>query len=162
MRQARNSVLVLLLLLMLPALQAQQESSSQEAQSSSEQVLGKLQVAAIQHEAIALLIEEQKFQSIVPELKKIFDLALPPDYEIYEVQEVQSIAQKLRTRDQLSLAHAVVDLGLKNLEGDKSKLSLYLLKSQLYRDSGQIREATEATEMARKLYQSSLRGSKAE
>ncbi|MBI3939499.1 MAG: hypothetical protein HY315_01570 [Acidobacteria bacterium] len=155
----------LALVVLLPLSTASVAQSQREARSpagTSEQVLGKLQAAAIQHEAIALSIEEQNFSEIIPELKTIFDLALPQEYEIYQVQEVQSIVQKLREKRQFSMASAVVDLGLRYLQEDKSRASLYLLKSQLYRDNGQIREAAEATEMARKYYQNSIRGSRAQ
>ncbi|MBI4454443.1 MAG: hypothetical protein HY644_00945 [Acidobacteria bacterium] len=163
MRLSRNVILFLWLSLAPWSLwaQSQQETRSQEIQAaSSDEVLAKLQAAAIQHETIALLIEQQQFQSVIPELKKILDLTLPQEYELYEVQEIQSVVQELREKQQNSLGHAVVDLGLKYLQEDKSKSSLYLLKSQLYRDTRQIREALEVTELARKFYQSSLRPSR--
>ena len=160
MRSVIRTILTLFLLFapLSSVGRAQQEARSQALQQVSDEVLNKLQAAAIQHEAIAVLLEEQKFPAVIPGLKEIFDLELPQEYEIYQVREVQSVVQKLREKRQLSVAHSAVDLGLKYLEEDKSKASLYLLKSQLYRDSGQIREAAEATELARKFYQSGLRG----
>lgn len=128
-----------------------------QEETESLQVLDKLQAAAIQHEVVALSIEESKFQSVVPELKVIFDLDLPQEYEIYQVQEVQSVVQKLRDKRQFSVAHGAVDLALKYLQEDKSRAALYLLKSQLYRENGYFREAAEATELAKKFYQNSLR-----
>ena len=154
----RFCLALLLVLLMVPSAgRAEQET---HAQIVPDEVLEKLQAAAIQHESIALLLEEQKFQAVIPELKSIFDLGLPQSYEVYQVQEVQVVAQRLREKRQFSIAHSVVELGLKYLQGDRSRASLYLLKSQLYRDNAQIREATEATELAKKLYQNSLKGAR--
>ena len=138
---------------------------AQEARNTSgvpEQVLERLQAAAIQHESIALLLSEQKYQSVLPALKEIFDLELPPEYEVYQIQEVQVIVQKLREKRQYSTAHAALDLGLKYLQSDRAKASLYVMRSQLYRENGQLREATEATELAKKFYQSGARGNKAQ
>lgn len=160
-----NSALRVISVLAAMALSLAAVCQAQEARSpggAPEQVLEKLQAAAIQHEEIALLLSDQKFQAVIPALKDIFELGLPLDYEVYQVQEVQVVVQKLREKRQFSIAHGAVDLGLKYLQGDKSKSSLYVMKSQLYRDNGQIREATESTEMARRFYQSGVRSNRAQ
>ena len=162
MRLALSTLLTLLLLAHPLSVAGPQQEARGLDLAAPDQVFDKLQAAAIQHEAIALLIEQEKLQGVLPELKKIFDLALPHEYEIYQVQEVQSIVQKLRDRKEVALAHPVVDLALGYLQEDRSKSALYLLKAQLYRDNGQLREAAEATELARKLYRGGARGTRSQ
>jgi hypothetical protein len=136
--------------LMVQAQQQQDKDKNDDNGTARIVVMSRLRAAAVQHEVIALAIKENKFQNVLPELKKIFDLELPTDYEIYEVREVYGVIQKLSEKRQFPVAQGAVDLALKYLKQDDSKLALYLMKAGLHRDAGQLREAGEAYEQARK------------
>ncbi len=152
MRLVRNFLLFYLLLPVPVSLmaQAQQETRATETSQPSDEVLAKLQRAAVLHETIQLSIKEGKYSEVIPKLKEIFDLDLPRDYEIYQVKTVYKAVLKLEENHQFVLGHKVVDLALENLQTDDSKFNLYLIKSILFRDNGQTREASEALDMSKK------------
>lgn len=152
MRLVRNFLLFYLLLPVPVSLmaQAQQETRATETSQPSDEVLAKLQKAAVLHETIQLSIKEGKYSEVIPKLKEIFDLDLPRDYEIYQVKTVYKAVLKLEENHQFVLGHKVVDLALENLQTDDSKFNLYLIKSILFRDNGQTREASEALDMSKK------------
>ncbi|HEY3129914.1 MAG TPA: hypothetical protein VGL91_10680 [Acidobacteriota bacterium] len=152
MRLMRNFILFLLLLPAPVSLmaQAQQETRAAETSQTSDEVLAKLQTAAVLHETIQLAVKEGKYSEIIPNLKKIFDLGLPRDYEKYQVKAVYQAVLKLDENRQFILGHKVVDLALENLQTDDSKFNLYLMKAQLFRNNGQIRESFEALETSKK------------
>ena len=160
MRLALTAFGILLLLAQPAVMAAPQQALPSEETTPQAEVFDKLQAAALQHETIVQLIDQQQYAAILPELKKIFELDLPAEYEIYQVQEIQSVVQKLRARKELAVGHAAVDLGLSSVRADRFKSTLYLLKAQLYRDNGQAREAAEAADLARKLYRDSARSTR--
>jgi len=152
MRLMRNFILVFLLLPAPVSLmaQAQQETRAAETSQASDEVLAKLRTAAVLHETVQLALKEGKYSEIIPNLKKIFDLGLPRDYEKYQIKAVFSVIDKLDDSHQFVLGHKVADLALENLQADDSKFFLYLMKAKLFRDNDQTREASEAIEMSKK------------
>jgi hypothetical protein len=140
----------LLLVVLAVSVQAQQADRNADNSQASEQTIAKLQAAAVRYETIELLIQQNKFGSIIPELKKIFDLNLPKEFEKYQLQAVVNLATELGKKNQFVVGHNVIDLALENAETDESKFNLYTMKTVLFRNAGQTREAFETLELANK------------
>lgn len=111
----------------------------------------KLAFAESQHNIIITLIDEGKYGEVMPELRKIVDLKFPEKYEERLTREFCMVSDKLRHKDQDSLAHEVLDEGLRSVTVKGNKARLYKEKGYLYKKQGDKAKAIEMFREASKL-----------
>jgi tetratricopeptide (TPR) repeat protein len=103
----------------------------------------KLQFASAQHEIIAILLQEEKYDSILPELEKIFALNLRGDNEKLVVQEVWLISDQLLASGKFDLAHRIIDSALSKITSPENQFTLQMLKGKILKEQGRLKEAIE-------------------
>ena len=106
-------------------------------------VLKKLSIAETQHEIVQLLIEKGDYKKAVKEVKTIFDLKLPAQYDEAVFKEIVIVAKKLYDKGQRDLAYYVIDDGYKALNTTEYKAKTLNVKAALLKKDGKIEEAIE-------------------
>ncbi len=107
-----------------------------------------LSIAETQHEIVKVLIEQGRFDRVLPEMRKIFDLKLPDKYESNVAQSASLIANALVESRQFALAHAVLDEAQKRMRQNENKASLLKIQAYVYKSEGNLDKALEALEKA--------------
>lgn len=113
----------------------------------------ELRFAATQHEIIAILIEEEEFDRVVPEFQKILDLGFSGEQERLVVKEAWVVANGLLAAQRYDLAHQVVDSALNRLQSEESEFQLLMLKGKLYKQQGMVQEAVRTYRQAQRIRQ---------
>ncbi len=104
----------------------------------------QLRFAASQHEIISILLDDGRYDEVLPEFWKILDLELTGENEQPVVQETWLIGERLREVGEYALAHQVVDDSLDELETSDSSFYLLMLQGKIFQDEGLTEEALEA------------------
>jgi tetratricopeptide (TPR) repeat protein len=104
----------------------------------------QLRFAASQHEIISILLDDGRYDEVLPEFWKILDLELTEENEKPVVQEAWLIGERLREVGEYTLAHQVVDDSLDELETSDSRFYLLMLQGKIFQDEGLTEEALEA------------------
>ena len=111
----------------------------------------KLLYASAQHEIISILLQEQRFDSVLPELEKILALNLRGENEKLLVQEVWLISDQLVAAGKFELPHQIIDAALPKLMVRSNQFTLKMRKGQGYRQEGKLKEALELYRLAQDL-----------
>jgi tetratricopeptide (TPR) repeat protein len=118
-------------------------ANAQEVGASAD--LGsQLRFAASQHEIISILLDDSRYDEVLPEFWKILDLELTGENEQPVVQEAWLIGERLREVGEYDLAHQVVNDSLDGLETSDSRFYLLMLQGKIFQDEGLTEEALEA------------------
>ena len=104
----------------------------------------QLRFAASQHEIISILLDDGRYDEVLPEFWKILDLELTGENEKPVVQEAWLIGEQLREVGEYALAHQVVGDSLDELETSESRFYLLMLQGKIFQDEGLTEEALEA------------------
>jgi hypothetical protein len=113
----------------------------------------KLQYASAQHEIISILLQEQRFDAILPELEKMLALNLKGEHEKLMVQSIWVIVDQLVAAGQFSLSHKVIDSALPTVSGPGNEFTLLMLKGKIYKEQGMLKEAIELYRAAQEIQQ---------
>lgn len=111
----------------------------------------KLLYASAQHEIISILLQEERFDSVLPELEKILALNLRGESEKLIVKEVWIICDQLVGAGKFDLAHQIIDATLPKLLDPVNQFTLNMRKGQIYRAQGLLKEALELYRLAQEL-----------
>jgi len=120
----------------------------------SENEHSKLRFASAQHEIIAILLQEEEFDSVLPELEKILSLNLQGENEKLVVQEVWLISDQLVAGGKFELAHKIIDSALPRISGPGNQFTLQMLKGKIYKEQGLLKEAIELYRSAQSVQKS--------
>jgi tetratricopeptide (TPR) repeat protein len=104
----------------------------------------QLRFAASQHEIISILLDDGRYDEVLPEFWKILDLGLTGENEKPVVQEAWLVGERLSEVGEYALAHQVVDDSLAELETSDSRFYLLMLQGKIFQDEGLTDEALEA------------------
>jgi len=121
-----------------------QSPGSQDRESV--QVL--LSIAESQYEIVKLLIKQQRFDRVLPEMKKIFELKLPNRYEQAVAESASLVARLLVENSQFEPAHDVLNEALARMTDDRNKAALLKIQALVYKEEGRIQEAMDVLERA--------------
>ncbi len=77
---------------------------------SEQEVDQMLSIAEQQFEIVKILIKQGRFDQVVPEMKKIYDLNLPEKYEQLTAESAGIAANSLLKSRQFEVAHQVLDI----------------------------------------------------
>src|SRR5215831_538001 len=89
--------------------------------SNSQDWKENLAFAESQHMVIMTDIDQEKYDSILPDLRKIIELNFPEKYEDRLTQEIYIVSDKLRHKSKYELALQVVDEGLSAVRVKRNK-----------------------------------------
>ena len=117
--------------------------SMEGAQLSTDQMLS---IAEKQHEIAKLLIKEGRFDRVVPEMRKIFDLNLQGEYEQLVAKSSSFIAYLLAENRQYALGHELLDETLARTRQCENSASLLKIKAYLYKAEGKTAKAIDTLE----------------
>ncbi len=96
-------------------------------------------------------MQEEQFDSVLPELEKILALNLRGEGEKLIVQEVWIISDQLVGAGKFNLAHQIIDATLPKLMDPANQFTLKMRKGQIYREQGLLKEALELYRSAQEL-----------
>ena len=111
----------------------------------------KLRFASAQHEIISILLQEQRYDAVMPELKKLLALNLKGVNEKLLVQSIWLFADQLVAADQFALAHEAIDSALSKVAEDANEFTLLMLKGKIYKEQGKLKEALDLYRAAQEL-----------
>lgn len=103
------------------------------------------------HEIVALLVRQNNFRQVLPEMRKIFALRFPEKYESMLSQEIQVVADALMHKNQHDLALQVIDEGLKSLKLDSNKADVCRKKAHILKRQGKEDEALKCFKLSLEL-----------
>ncbi|MBI2821520.1 MAG: tetratricopeptide repeat protein [Acidobacteria bacterium] len=98
-------------------------------------------VAEAEHEIVALLIRQNNFDQVRAEMRKVYALKFPGQYEWMLSQEIEIVANALMNMSQFDIAHQVIDEGLVSLKVGKNQAAVLKKKAYILKKQGKDKEA---------------------
>jgi tetratricopeptide (TPR) repeat protein len=115
---------------------------------SEQQVDHLLSIAEQQYEIAVLLVKQGRYDRVLPEMRKIFELNLPERFEERIAQAASRIAGLVMENKQYALAHDVLNEALARMRSDKNKALLLKIQAYVYKSEGKYPEAVATFERA--------------
>jgi tetratricopeptide (TPR) repeat protein len=129
-----------------------QSSDAEEAGQSRSEIVQKLKIASMQHDLILLLIENNNFDRVELEWRKVLDLRLNGKYEGAIAQSLLTISYKLSEAKQTPLARRILDESLSAVAfSNKSRADILRFKAYLYKEAGDLDSAIDTLRRASEL-----------
>ncbi len=127
------------------------------AREPSEQEIDQmLSIAEQQFEIVKILIKQGRFDQVLPEMKKIYDLGLPEKYEQATAESASLAANLLTERRQFEVAHQVIDEAFGHMRRNEDRAALLKVKAYVYKSEGDLEKAREtfkrAVELERQIH----------
>jgi len=142
------AILLSLVFLLFTAYSPFPASAQTSGQGSRESVDALLSIAESQYEIVKLTIKQGLYDRVLPEMRKIYELNLPPQYEQAVAESASLVAHLLVENKQFGLAHDVLSEALPRMKDDKNKASLLKIKAYVYKSEGRLQEAMQTLEQA--------------
>jgi tetratricopeptide (TPR) repeat protein len=125
-----------------------QTASPATADLATQDLDKKLSIAGTRLEMIKVLITQGKFDRVVPEIKVIFQIALPDKYD-GEIADTALIVTKLLVdQAQYEVAHKVLDEAFLRVKWNANKAKLLQLKAMIFKLEGKLDKALATWEQA--------------
>lgn len=131
--------------------QALQQAGSAAGEIADPQLEQTLLSAHVQHEIVKGLIEQGRFDQVLPEMKKLFALNLPDNEQYKAAESAAIIAKLLVDRKQFALAHQVLDGACARLNLNTDKAAALKIKAWVYKEEGKLDPAVETYKRALEL-----------
>lgn len=123
-------------------------AQSAPAEPGPDDLRQMLSIAEAQHEIVKLRISQGRFDLVLPEIKKIFDLKLPDKYESNVAQSASLLANELIEIKQFTLAHEILDQALQRMKLNENKASVLKIQAFAYKAEGNLDKALKCLERA--------------
>jgi tetratricopeptide (TPR) repeat protein len=120
----------------------------QQVQQTDKQVQQTLLSGFAQVEIVKGLVEQGRFDQVLPEMRKLFALDLPDNEEHRIAESAAVIANLLVERKQFALAHQVLDEAFTRMNRNTDKASVLKIKAWVYKEEGQLDKAVETYDQA--------------
>ncbi len=130
------------------AVQAGRLQSPAQNQAADPRVERLLSLAETQYEIVKLLIEQGRFERVLPEMRKIYELNLPIRYDEAVAKSAGLIAHLLVESKQSALAHEVLNEAFPRIRETQNKASLLKIQAYVYKSEGKLEAALETLERA--------------
>ncbi len=118
---------------------------------SEQEVDQMLSVAEQQFEIVKILIKQGRFDQVVPEMKKIYDLNLPEKYEQLTAESAGIAANSLVKSRQFEVAHQVLDIAFARMRRNENKAAVLKVNAYVYKEEGNLDKAMECFRRALEL-----------
>lgn len=122
--------------------------SPPQAELSKQQVDHLLSIAEQQYEIVLLLIKQGRYDRVLPEMRKIFELNLPERFEEKIAKSASLSANLLVENRQYALAHDVLNEAFARMRSDKDRALLLKIQAYVYKSEGKYPEAVATFERA--------------
>ena len=107
-----------------------------------------LSIAEYEHEIVKVLIAQGRYDRVLPEMRKIYELRLPDKYEGNVAQSASLIANLLVENKQFALAHEVLEEAQRRVKQNENKASLLKIQAYVYKTEGNLDKALKCLERA--------------
>jgi tetratricopeptide (TPR) repeat protein len=142
------AILLLSVLLLFTAYSPFPAYAQTTGQGSRESLDALLSIAESQYDIVRLTIKQGLYERVLPEMRKIYELNLPPQYEQAVAESASLVAHLLVENKQFGLAHDVLNEALPRMKDDKNKASLLKIQAYVYKSEGRLQEAMQTLEQA--------------
>ncbi len=147
----RSVVLAVVLFGMLSGAATPLLARQQDRQSPalSEQQLEQIMVRAnTQHSIVVALIEQGRFDMVLAEMRKIYELNLPDQEEDKIASSAMIVAVLLVDKKQMALAHKVLDEAFVRMDRNMDKATVLYVQARVYKEEGNLDKALEVLKQA--------------
>lgn len=131
--------------------QSPQQAGASSGEASDQQVQQTLLSGFAQLEIVKGLVQQGRFDQVLPEMRKLFALNLPDNEEHRIAASAAIIANLLVERKQFALAHQVLDGAFTRMNQNTDKAAVLKIKAWVHKEEGQLDKAVEAYNRAIKL-----------
>jgi len=151
------AVFLIALVAMLPQALAFQTGAARQERSiealragelGRDDLQNMLSIAEAQHEIVKILISQGRYERVLPEMRKIYELKLPVKYEKAVAQSASLIANELSENKQFALGHTVLQEALQAMKLNGNKASILKIQAFIYKSEGNLEKAIESLEQA--------------
>ncbi len=125
-------------------------------QNSGKDVIKKLNIASTEHDIIQLMIKKGEYEKIPNEIKNIFDIGLPIEYEDAVLKEVLIVSNDLHKKGENEIALKILDMGYKYCKKNENKIIILKVKAAFLKSMGKIKDAISVFKKAIRLERGSL------
>jgi tetratricopeptide (TPR) repeat protein len=143
-----TAILLSLMFLLFAAYSPFPASAQTPGQGTRETADALLSIAESQYEIVKLTIKQGLYDRVLPEMRKIYELNLPPQYEQAVAESASLIAHLLVENKQFGLAHDVLNEALPRMKDDRNRVSLLKIQAYVYKSEGKLPEALQTLEKA--------------
>ena len=152
----RGNWWLLLLLVMLAAPSLPTAARSQTSQQSgaavaelTEQQIDQLELTAYtQLEIVKELIKQERFDLVLPEMRKILALSLPDAEEDKIAESAGIVAILLVDKKQTGLAHNILDEAYARMNRNADRANILIIKAKVYQEQGNVDMALKTMQQA--------------
>lgn len=124
----------------------------------SEQEIEQMRsIAEAQFDIVKILIKQGRFEQVLPEMRKIYDLNLPEKYEQATAESASLAANLLQEHKQFGLAHQVLDEAYARMRRNENRAALLKVNAYVYNIEGNPDKAVELLRRAVELERQSVR-----
>ncbi len=102
-----------------------------------------LSIAEAQFDIVIVLIKQQRWDQVLPEMRKIYDLNLPEKYEQAVAESASLVANRLLEHRQFDMAHQVLDEAYGHMRRNENRVALLKVNAFVFRSEGKLDKAME-------------------
>ncbi len=110
---------------------------------SQQEVDQMLSIAEQQFEIVKILIKQGRFEQVLPEMKKIYDLNLPEKYEQPTAESASLAANLLLEHKQFEIAHQILDAAFGRMRRCENRAAVLKVNAYVYKSEGILDKARE-------------------
>jgi len=143
-----SALLISFVFLLFTALSPFPALAQVTGQGGRESADALLSIAESQYEIVKLTIKQGNYDRVLPEMRKIYELNLPQQYEQAVAESASLVAHLLVENKQFGLAHDVLNEALQRMKDDRNKASLLKIQAFVYKSEGKLQEALQTLEQA--------------
>ena len=143
-----SAILMSFVFLICTALSPFPVEAQTAGQGSRESVDALLSIAESQYDIVKLTIKQGLYDRVLPEMRKIYELNLPQQYEQAVAESASLVAHLLVENKQSGLAHDVLNEALTRMKDDRNRVSLLKIQAYVYKSEGKLQEALQTLEQA--------------
>jgi tetratricopeptide (TPR) repeat protein len=143
-----SALLISFVFLLFTALSPFPALAQATGQGGRESADALLSIAESQYEIVKLTIKQGNYDRVLPEMRKIYELNLPQQYEQAVAESASLVAHLLVENKQFGLAHDVLNEALQRMKDDRNKASLLKIQAFVYKSEGKLQEALQTLEQA--------------
>jgi len=143
-----SALLISFVFLLFTALSPFPALTQATGQGGRESADALLSIAESQYEIVKLTIKQGNYDRVLPEMRKIYELNLPQQYEQAVAESASLVAHLLVENKQFGLAHDLLNEALQRMKDDRNKASLLKIQAFVYKSEGKLQEALQTLEQA--------------
>ena len=126
-----------------------QRTNQSAAQDISTQSVDRLlSIAEAQFEMVKILIQQDRFDRVLPEMNVIFNLGLPEKFEEAVAESAGIVGNLLLAKRQYDLGRQVLDEAFLRMRRNDNRAAILKIQAYIYREEGKLDQAMECLAQA--------------